>query len=177
MTSLLNSPYVLAVSPASVRIVAGDHYAGHVSVRDNGTKPLHVSMSVMRLDAHACTIGHSAPPWLTLDSYQRFTLAPGQAHSVGYTVSAPSGETGQAAVIATGAPFAGKGNVHVSGAVGTRIVLHSTQQTCIAPRSAPVSHSTGLPGYLLAVIAVAALGLALLVLRTRVRHHHQNGSH
>jgi len=160
------TPLSVSISPTRVNLPATTPgiapYHGEVTLTDRGTSPVTVHMSVLRL-ANGCPRG--TVPWLHVTS-QTVTLQPGQAQTVAYTVD--GGARGQAAVVAS-AQEQGHGNLHLSGAVGTRVVAGSPATVCA---SAPVpARQPGLPPWALLVILAAVLALAILAVRRLRRHH------
>lgn len=150
MTATTAGPFSLSVYPASVRLVNLTSYKGHIVVTDSGTAPLHVTMSGERLTHCATPAGR--PSWLHI-SETSFTLQPGHARTVGYTVSAAPGTTGSAAVVATGTPVTRQhGNATLSGSIGSRVTLGAT--TCHSTTAAPPARAGGNPAGLVIVLVL-----------------------
>jgi hypothetical protein len=154
-----NGTLSLSISPSAIHLPATAAgiapYHGLVTLTDRGTSPVKVTLSAEKLSA-GCPSQHGVP-WLHLDA-QTIGLAPGVPHHVGYQID--GGAAGQAAILAT-ITGAGKGNVHLAGAVGARVVAGTANhQACAAAPPAPSGGSfpwlaLALPLVLLAVIAVA----------------------
>ena len=162
-----NPAFQLTVGPNSVHVPAGPgHYMGYQVIRNDGTSPLTVTPSLMRIaTGHACT--ETAPTWLTLASSRTFTVAPGQSHQVAYTVAAYPGADGIAAVVET-ARTTGGSNAKVGGAVATRVQLGNGHQTCTAaPRhvASPPGQSTPVGVIVLACACCKALAIASSTMR------------
>jgi hypothetical protein len=171
-------PFGLQISPAKVMVAAGQHhYAEKVTVTDIGSKPLKMTTAPALLDytPRGCTSSSTGAQWGKI-SDTAFTLQPGASHEVTFSVTAPSGATGQHTVEAvftgTSAAVAGShSGGAVNGSVGSEVVMnlsgHAPVPVCAsappaAPRAAPPSGGgSALGGAVIAVIALAAVLLAL----------------
>ncbi len=171
--STASASFRLSLSPASTTLTRyqGHGYSGHVTVTDTGSAAVNVHMSAIALGSsgRSCSTAHGAPAWLHV-SAGSFKLAPGQARTVRYTVSAPAGTHGSGAVVATGSPVKpGHGNAKLSGSIGSRITLGSDHCTTIHPVAvAPTAHNGTPVG---ALVALALVLAALTLLAIGVRRH------
>lgn len=151
----------ITINPSSVHVPEGKSYHGSITVTNDSHVPLTVKPLVLSLgNSHSCT---QSVPWLHVAT-GGFKLAPLAAHDITYTVSGTG--NGTAAVVAeASAPPKQAG--HISGAVGTKIVLGTGTQACTAPKAQTPVHaaSAGPPWWLFIVIAVAVLALAFVVTR------------
>jgi hypothetical protein len=153
----------VSISPTRVNLPATHAgiapYHGLVTLTDRGTSPVKVTLSAERLSA-GCPSQHGVP-WIHLDATTT-GLAPGVPHHVGYQID--GGASGQAAILAS-AQTTGKGNLSLSGAVGTRVVAGTSHQACAAP---PTPTGGSFP-WLWVALPLILLAVAALVLQRR--HH------
>lgn len=167
------TPLSLSVSPAAVHLpatVAGiAPYHGQVILTDNGSQPIQVHLSALRLTG--CS-QHGQSPWLHVQTpwgTDSITIKPHQPFHVSYTVD--GGASGQAAVLAS-ASANGAGNVHLGGAVGMRVEAATAtgHPTCAVAAPAP-PQSQPFPAWALALVLVAVLALAVALVRRLRRNH------
>ena len=173
VTPVAAAPFRLSLSPASVRLTGKEQYAGQVKVTDSGSAPLHIQMSAIQLapaGAH-CNLHSEAPSWLHVSGAPEFTLKPGQARVVHYTVSADPGQTGTGAVVATATLASpGHGDGQISASAGSRVTLGTSAPCHVQAAPAPPA-SDGISTWMILIplLVLVLTVLAAVIWRTRRR--------
>jgi hypothetical protein len=152
-----NDPYSLTVSPTRLILPAGQTHASHVfDVSNTGTKGLEVETTFSDI-----TQGHSgilkfgpggpfsATAWVRATP-KDFHLRPGQHHKVTISINLPPNpEPGdhQVGVVFRVPPQKGKGNVGVSGAIGSEVLINvpgkAVYNIALGPLKAPLLSGGG----------------------------------
>lgn len=160
------SPVTVTINPSSVRVPEGTKYSGHITVTNDSQVKLTVHPLILSMNSqHSCT---QSVPWLHVTT-TTFKLPPLASHGIAYTVSGHG--NGTAAVVAEASAPTDK-LIHISGAVGTKIVLGTGQQVCTAPKAQPLPPAPGggTPWWMFAAVAAAVLLAVVVVIRAWRRH-------
>lgn len=131
----------------------------HLGIIDRGSQPITVTSHASLLSKAANGCANTAAKGITITP-NHFTVQPGQ--TVDTIVRIPSGTpTGDYAAVYYASAGTGKGNAHVTGAVGAQLHWHSALTVSCAHHVAAVAPSSGGFPFLFVLAGVLALVLAL----------------